>query len=202
MALKVTWKKYNEAPDEALVRQFRSTGDLEQLGVLYERHMHLVYGVCLKYLGDREAAKDGTTAIFEKLIVELPKHEVEDFKSWLYVLTKNFCLMKIRADKTKRSRQEAWQNEQEIFVESTVELHPIDEDENRMNKILMECIEKLKEEQQQCIRLFYFKEQSYKEIAAAMKLEEKKVKSFIQNGKRNLKICIENTNDAKGRSHQ
>jgi RNA polymerase sigma-70 factor (ECF subfamily) len=191
MALKVSWKKYNDSSDEALMRKFRSTGDLEQLGVLYERHMHLVYGVCLKYFGDREEAKDGITAIFEKLIVALPKHEVEDFKSWLYVLTKNFCLMRIRADKSEKKRQHAWQTEQETFVESTEEMHPIDEDEVGMNKILMECIERLKDEQKRCIRLFYFEERSYKEISVALELEEKKVKSFIQNGKRNLKICLE-----------
>lgn len=191
MALQVSWKKYRDASDEELVRQFRASGDLEQLGSLYERYMHLVYGVCLKYLKDREAAKDGITAIFEKLIVELPKHEVEDFKSWLYVLTKNFCLMKIRAGNSEKRRKDAWQIEQETFVESAGELHPIDEDEAGMNKILMECIERLKDEQQKCIRLFYFEERSYKEIAAALLLEEKKVKSFIQNGKRNLKICIE-----------
>ena len=79
MALKVSWKKYQDMPDEALMERFRATGDLEQLGVLYERYMHLVYGVCLKYFGDREEAKDGITAIFEKLIVALPKHKVEDF---------------------------------------------------------------------------------------------------------------------------
>lgn len=191
MALKVSWKKYRDASDEELVRQFRSSGDLEQLGSLFERYMHLVYGVCLKYFQDREAAKDGITAIFEKLIVELPRHDVDDFKSWLYVLTKNYCLMKIRSGKSEKKRQEAWQNEQELFVESSEELHPIDEDEAGMNKILMECIERLKDEQQQCIRLFYFEERSYREIAATLKLEEKKVKSFIQNGKRNLKICIE-----------
>jgi RNA polymerase sigma-70 factor (ECF subfamily) len=99
--------------------------------------------------------------------------------------------MKIRAGKTEKRRRDAWQIEQETFMESAEEMHPVDEDELSSNKILMECIERLKDEQQQCIRLFYFEERSYKEIAVALKLEEKKVKSFIQNGKRNLKICIE-----------
>jgi RNA polymerase sigma-70 factor (ECF subfamily) len=153
--------------------------------------MHLVYGVCLKYFREREAAQDGITSIFEKLIVELPRHEVEDFKSWLYVLTKNYCLMNIRSGKSEARRREAWQIEQDTFVESAGEMHPVDEEDAGMNKVLLECIERLKDEQQQCIRLFYFEERSYKEIAATLKLEEKKVKSFIQNGKRNLKICIE-----------
>jgi len=191
MALQVSWKKYRDAPDEALVRKFRNSGDLDLLGVLYERYMHLVYGVCLKYFREREAAQDGITSIFEKLIVELPRHEVEDFKSWLYVLTKNYCLMNIRSGKSEARRREAWQIDQETFVESAGEMHPVDEEDAGMNKVLLECIERLKDEQQQCIRLFYFEERSYKEIAATLKLEEKKVKSFIQNGKRNLKICIE-----------
>ena len=99
--------------------------------------------------------------------------------------------MRIRSDKSEKKRQHAWQTEQERFVEATEEMHPIDEDEAGMNKLLKECIERLKDEQKRCICLFYFEERSYKEISVALKLEEKKVKSFIQNGKRNLKICLE-----------
>ncbi|MCA1746476.1 MAG: sigma-70 family RNA polymerase sigma factor [Bacteroidales bacterium] len=198
MALKVTWKKYREWTDEELTEQFRSSGDLEQLGVLYERYMHLVYGVCLKYLENREDAKDGVTAIFEKLITELPKHEVEQFRGWLYVLTKNHCLMKIRSAKSAAKRKESWENEQDIFMESADEMHPIDEEEQLLNKTLQECIKALKGQQQECVRLFYFENRSYREIATMLQLEEKKVKSFIQNGKRNLKICIEEKHGKTG----
>jgi RNA polymerase sigma-70 factor (ECF subfamily) len=159
--------------------------------------MHLVYGVCLKYLENRDDAKDAVTSIFEKLIIDLPKHDVDNFKSWLYVLTKNFCLMKIRSGKSATRKMEAWQAEQEVFVESVDELHPIDEDENEMNHALQECIKKLKGEQQQCIILFYYENKSYKEITEKTKIDEKKVKSYIQNGKRNLKICIENNHGKK-----
>ncbi|MEX0985944.1 MAG: sigma-70 family RNA polymerase sigma factor [Bacteroidales bacterium] len=197
MPLKVSWKKYSDWSDKKLVEEFRTSGDLDQLGTLYERYMHLVYGVCLKYFGERDDAKDGVSSIFEKLITELPKHEVEQFKSWLYVLVKNFCLMKIRANKSRTRKMGAWQNEQEIFVESGQELHPLDEDKGARGKILLECIERLKKEQQQCIRLFYFDDKSYREIAVSLSLEEKKVKSFIQNGKRNLKICIESKDGKK-----
>jgi len=154
--------------------------------------MHLVYGVCLKYFKNRDDAGDGLTSIFEKLIVELPKHPVENFKSWLYVLTKNFCLMKLRSLKNENRKMEAWQIDQKIFMESENEMHPIDEDDNLENNKLQDCISRLKKEQKECILLFYYKDKSYKTIAEELKLEEKKVKSFIQNGKRNLKICIEN----------
>lgn len=177
--------------------RFQSSGDLEILGTLYERYMHLVYGVCLKYFKERAAASDGVSSIFEKLIIELPKHEIANFKSWLYVLTRNFCLMHIRSQNTETKRMHKYQNDQKIFVESEQEMHPIDEEGQKLNKVLRDCIEKLKEEQQQCIRLFYFENKSYREISDTLTLEEKKVKSFIQNGKRNLKICIEKNNGKK-----
>lgn len=160
--------------------------------------MHLVYGVCLKYFKEREAAQDGVASIFEKLIADLPRHEVENFKSWLYVLTKNFCLMQIRTQKSETQRLHDYQDDQRIFVESEQEMHPIDEEQQELNRALQDCIEQLKGEQQQCIRLFYFDNKSYKEIAELLKLEEKKVKSFIQNGKRNLKICLEKKDVTKG----
>ncbi|MEX0980551.1 MAG: sigma-70 family RNA polymerase sigma factor [Bacteroidales bacterium] len=198
MALKEPSKKNYEQTDEELVDVFKASRNLEQLGILYERYMHLVYGVCLKYLESREDAKDGVTAIFEKLITELPKHEVEQFRGWLYVLTKNHCLMKIRAEKSANRQKESWEKEQDIFMESAIEMHPIDEEEQSLNKTLQECIKALKGHQQECVRLFYFENRSYREIAALLQMEEKKIKSFIQNGKRNLKICIEEKHGKTG----
>ncbi|MFC2089299.1 RNA polymerase sigma factor [Bacteroidota bacterium] len=195
MALHISWNKYQHLSDAELIEEFRNSEDLEQLGTLYERYMHLVYGVCLKYFKDREEARDAVSSIFEKLITEIPNHTIENFKSWLYVLTKNFCLMKLRSEKSEARRKDSWMQDQNVFMESSEEMHPIDEDEVALNKALIECIKRLKEEQERCIRLFYFDNKSYKEIASALGIQEKKVKSLIQNGKRNLKICLENTND-------
>ena len=79
------------------------------------------------------------------------------------------------------------------FMENEPELHPIDEELNEsLKNALAHCIEKLKAEQKSCIQLFYFENKCYREIAERLYMEEKKVKSYIQNGKRNLKICIEN----------
>ena len=181
-------------PDEVLLERFRSNGDLEILGVLYQRYMHLVYGVCLRYFEDREEAKDGVMQIFEKMIIEIPSHRIQRFKSWLYVLTKNYCLMEIRSGKTRERKMDGWISEQEYSVESQQELHPIDEEGAEEHLALKECIEDLKAEQKKCIQLFYFENKSYQEIAVVLHMEEKKVKSYLQNGKRNLKICLEEKN--------
>ena len=184
--------KKNINSDSWLISKFKSTGDLEYLGQLYEKYMHLVYGVCLKYLKDREASQDATMQIFEKLMIELPKREIENFKPWLHVLTRNHCLMHLRSEKSRSAREEKIIESDQIFMESANEMHPNNESLlERDLEALKKCIDQLKDEQQECIKLFYLEERCYQEIADSTKYELKKVKSYIQNGKRNLKICME-----------
>ncbi len=185
--------KHPNSSDEELLRLFDRNGSLDTLGELYSRYMHLVYGVSLKYLGVREDAKDIVMQIFEKLILDLPGTEVRNFKSWLFVLTKNYCLMQIRSQKSADGRMEGYKIEQE-FMESEQEMHPIDREDQSVEEALKSCIEQLKAEQKQCIELFYYQKLCYQEIAEKLGLNEKKVKSYLQNGKRNLKICLERKN--------
>lgn len=196
--MRIGWKTYDDWSDEALLDRFVETRDLKLLGSLYERYMHLVLGVCMKYLQNREDARDAVTHIFEKLITEIPRHEIGTFRSWLYVLTKNHCLMEIRSEKSRHLKKEAWEVSERSFMESEPELHPLDEEHHEMSRALQKCMEQLKSEQKQCIRLFYYEDRSYREIASSLGMEEKKVKSYIQNGKRNLKICMEKNYDKTG----
>jgi RNA polymerase sigma-70 factor (ECF subfamily) len=185
--------KHPEKTDEELLGRYQDSGNLDLLGELYARHMHLVYGVSLKYLGDPEDAKDATMQIFEKLISELSGQEVRHFKSWLYVLTKNHCLMKLRSKKSGEKRLEGLKTEVE-FMESGDDLHPMDRNDPSIEQALRECMDKLKDEQKECIELFYYRKMCYREISGSLGMAEKKVKSFLQNGKRNLKICLESKN--------
>lgn len=185
--------KHPEKTDEDLLDLYKKSGKLDLLGELYARHMHLVYGVALKYLENSDDAKDATMQIFEKLTHELQDQEIRQFKSWLYVISKNHCLMHIRAEKSAGKRLEGLKTEVE-FMESVEEIHPIDKEEQSIEQALKECIEKLKAEQKDCIELFYYKKMCYREISDSLGMAEKKVKSFLQNGKRNLKICLESKN--------
>lgn len=191
MLLNVSQNKSKKMFDEALLLSFRETGNLEELGILYSRYMHLVYGVCLKYLKDRDESKDEVINIFEKLASDIGNHEIVSFKSWLYAVTKNHCLMTIRSRRTEAERTTIMINDPLFFMENNEELHPIDRNDGADDRRLNDCIEKLKEEQRQCIRLFYYDNKCYNEISALLKMDEKKVKSYLQNGKRNLKICLE-----------
>jgi RNA polymerase sigma-70 factor, ECF subfamily len=197
MIFRIPGRKPKEKSEAELLAEFRRSGDLELLGELYSGYMHLVYGVCLKYLKDRESSMDAVMQIFEKLITEIPKHEIENFRSWLHVVTKNYCLMQLRSEKLHSEKMARWVIESADFMETDPEMHPIDEDISVMDKALEDCIERLKEEQRKCIRLFYFENRCYNEISDSLKLDEKKVKSHLQNGKRNLKICLEEKNGRK-----
>ena len=185
--------KHPDTTDEELLEKYLSSGDLDMLGELYARYMHMVYGVSLKYLDNREEAQDAVMQIFEKLISDLPGNEVRNFRSWLYVLTKNYCFMQLRAAKSRYRKLEAIKTEVE-FMESEDDVHPIDRDGGSMEDALRKCIEQLISEQKQCIELFYYQKLCYREISDRLQMEEKKVKSHLQNGKRNLKICLEKNN--------
>jgi RNA polymerase sigma-70 factor (ECF subfamily) len=182
----------NDIPEEKrLLEQFRESQDLDLLGKLYQPYMHLVYGLCLKYLKNKDAAQDAVMAIFEELVEKLAKHEVENFKSWLYVLSKNHCLMELRKQKRQKTDNFDY-SELEIMENGQVLHHEVDYaiQEDNLER-LTACISQLKKEQKQCVELFYLDKKSYQEITDSTPYELKKVKSHIQNAKRNLKKCME-----------
>ena len=176
--------------DTDLVARYKQTGDLQQLGTLYERYMDLVYGVCLKYLREPEDAKDCVLNIFEELVTKLQKHEVENFKSWLYQLAKNHCLMRLRSGKKLQNVKidpTLMQSGEDVHLNGALE-----KEENFLQ--LEKCMEQLMEEQRTTIELFYLQGKCYNEIAEQTGLEWNKVRSLIQNGRRNLKLCMEKKN--------
>ena len=180
--------------DGELLRSYRLTGNLEILGALYSRYIDLVYGVCLRYFKNREMSQDTVMEVFEKLIKELEKHHVNNFRSWLYVLTRNYCLMKLRSSQKDISITVNIEDNEYLFMENNRELHPIDRGDSK-EEALENCIEQLKADQRECIRLFYYENKCYREIAEKMNINEKKVKSHLQNAKRNLKICMDSDNE-------
>jgi len=180
--------KRNPVPEDSwLLAQYKASGDLEYLGELYNRYMHLVYGVCLNYFKEEEQSKDAVMQIFEELVLKLRKHEVQNFKSWLHVLARNHCLMALR-----KSSKNPTVSMEDTFVENSTFVHlDLDDAKEQQLSVMEKCMESLPEEQRKSVDLFYLQEKCYKEIAEQTGYDLLKVKSYIQNGKRNLKICMD-----------
>ncbi|HLG03800.1 MAG TPA: sigma-70 family RNA polymerase sigma factor [Bacteroidia bacterium] len=184
-------KRTNDRSDEELLEAYRNSGNKNYVGELYIRYSHLVYGLCLKYFRDRERARDAVLQIFEKMFQSLKTTRPENFKAWLTFVARNFCISELRRLKVKQERNE-------LFVRDEIANYAGDEEsvekalqkESKLER-LDEAIRGLDDEQRTCIELFYLQDKSYREIAAVTGFTEKQVKSYLQNGKRNLKLMLD-----------
>lgn len=175
--------------DKELIERYRYSFDNAYIGNLFQRYSHMLFGICLKYMKDEERAKDAVMEVFEKVLKDLKRHEVSNFRTWVYSVTKNYCLMQLRKDRTLDNRYEGFAYLSQQIMEEDVVEHLNDEDtQEETDKRLTRAIETLSEEQRECIRLFFFEKKSYDEIQTLTGFNYKQVKSFLQNGKRNLKI--------------
>jgi RNA polymerase sigma-70 factor (ECF subfamily) len=187
---------YKILTDEELVERYRNSHETVYIGELYQRYTHLVFGVCMKYFKNETASEDATMQIFEKLITELKKHHITAFKPWLHTVVKNHCMMLFRKGSAEEKRMADLKKEAEGLVENSEEQHLLEAQEKEfILQHLKEGIDDLKEEQRICIELFYLKESSYAEISLITGYNPNEVKSYIQNGKRNLKNYITAKNE-------
>jgi RNA polymerase sigma factor (sigma-70 family) len=173
--------------DKELLTKFYSDGNNQWLGILLQRYTLLLFGVCMKYLKDEEEAKDAVQQIFLKVITELQKYKVDYFKSWLYMIAKNLCLMKIRE---KHGRAPVPISDKMAAPESIFTTAELIEKDNTLS-LIEEGLLELNDEQKLCITLFYLQKQTYQQITDSTGFNPLQVKSYIQNGKRNLKLIVE-----------
>lgn len=173
--------------DAEMVELYHQNADQQVLAKLFLRYSDLVYGCCLKYLQDPETAKDAVMDIYHDLVVKLKVHSVDNFKNWLFVLSKNHCLMQLRKAKKNPVRTydgELMQSEDFVHLDDALR-------KEEQLTLLENCIERLQTEQQESVRLFYLEQKCYNEITTLTGHDWNKVRSLIQNARRNLKICME-----------
>jgi RNA polymerase sigma-70 factor (ECF subfamily) len=174
--------------DEDLLDKYKNTGDAEYFGILYNRYIPLIYGICLKYIGDADKSQDAVMQIFENVFPKILQYEVRTFRTWIYSVAKNHCLQMLRKEK-----KEIHIDFNSEIMESDEILNLLDEEESgeKRSAILRRCIEKLPDKQRNAILRFFMEKMSYQDIVDNDGYTVNQVKSYIQNGKRNLKICIE-----------
>jgi len=175
---------HTDIPDETLLQHFKQDKSQEAFGILYSRYIPLVYGQCLRYLRKQEDAEDAVMHIYEEVNRKVAHYEIESFKAWLYTVTKNYCLKLLQ--KTNKNTIESL---------SEVETEPIyylieDEENEEKNKALDYCLTTLPNEQNKCVKKFFMDDLSYADIVKLSGYTLNQVKSYIQNGKRNLKSCM------------
>lgn len=179
--------------DKEYVAAYHATGDLTVLGELYERHMELVYAVCYNYLRDEDEAKDAVMHLFEQLIADLRRHDVQQFQPWLHSVARNYCLMQLRK---KQAHPTATLVTHETVDDTPDDLLTLTDDEpgdpNLEDDLtrMEACLKTLPAEQRTCLTLFYLEQKSYTDVARLTGYEGKQVKSYLQNGRRNLKLCL------------
>lgn len=183
----MNYRQYNDLEDKEILQIYYEESDNELLGILLQRYTMLLLGVCMKYLKNEDDAKDSVQQIFLKVINELQKYRVDYFKSWLYMVAKNHCLMKLR-DKNKYVSE---LNEKVIAVPEEIMDTVIAIEKDITLNNMETALKQLNNDQQVCITQFYLEKKTYNQISASTAYSIMQVKSHIQNGKRNLKILIQ-----------
>jgi len=180
-------KKPVELTDEELLEQYRSTGDSELFGELYNRYIPLIYGVCLKYLQDEDKSQDAVMEIFEYLLPKVAAYDIKVFKTWLYSVVKNHCFHLIKSNK----REMSVDFDSNLMESDDILTLLVEDMDDEREDALNYCMAKLSEPQKISINKFFYEDMSYADIVETTGYDLKSVKSYIQNGKRNLKNCIE-----------
>ncbi|MCW3105327.1 MAG: polymerase sigma factor, sigma-70 family [Bacteroidetes bacterium] len=173
--------------DNELIAEYKRSNDKQLVGELYKRYAHLVLGMCIHYFKDKDTAKDLVLRIFEKLFDELKKREVENFRAWLTFVVRNFCISEIRKLQTQQSRE--WEYGKDLDSELASPEEQKEEIEEKIGQ-LENAMKELNPFQKKCIELFYYKNMSYAQIVEITGYSINEVKSYIQNGKRNLKLIL------------
>jgi len=186
-----TEKKYKHLSDQELLTEYRHSRNKEALGSLLQRYTLLLLGVCMKYLKHEEEAKDAVQQVFSKTIVEIDKYPVEHFKSWIYTIARNYCFMQLR-NKMHPLPEDAIETNgnslhQEVFEETLGRI----KEKEKLLEYLEDALQHLQNNQRECLSLFYLEKLSYRQIGDKTGLTLLQIKSFIQNGKRNMRLMIE-----------
>lgn len=184
-------KKKEYVSDEDLLLQYKQSGDKDLFADLFKKHVTTVYGTCLFYLQDKDEAQDATMVLFEKLMLDISTREINNFKAWLSFVVRNHCISLIRKSKTAFKNKKSYYDfeMEETSYEAEEKIQSVSDD--ALLQEMKNCLPRLKDKQRICVERFYLQNKSYQDIADETGYNLNEIKSHIQNGKRNLKLMIE-----------
>lgn len=185
------FKKKEYSSDEELLKHYKQSGNKDLFADLFKKHVSVVYGTCLFYLQDKDEAQDATMQLFEKLMLDINTREIDNFKGWLSFVVRNHCISIIRKNKSQNKNIKSYYEfeYEDANYETEEKINTVSDDVMLEN--MKQCLPKLKENQRLCVELFYLNNKSYQDIANQTGFTLNEIKSYIQNGKRNLKLLLE-----------
>jgi len=185
------FKKKEYSSDEELLKHYKQSGNKDLFADLFKKHVSVVYGTCLFYLQDKDEAQDATMQLFEKLMLDINNREIDNFKGWLSFVVRNHCISIIRKNKSQSKNIKSYYEfeYEDANYETEEKINTVSDDVMLEN--MKQCLPKLKENQRLCVELFYLNNKSYQDIANQTEFTLNEIKSYIQNGKRNLKLLLE-----------
>ena len=185
------FKKKEYTSDEDLLKHYKQSGNNDLFSDLFKKHVAVVYGTCLFYLQDKDEAQDATMQLFEKFLLDINNREIENFKGWLSFVVRNHCISIIRKTKSQNKNVKSYYEfeYEDANYETEEKINAVSDDD--MLESMKQCLPKLKENQRVCVELFYLNNKSYQDIANQTGFTLNEIKSYIQNGKRNLKLLLE-----------
>jgi len=185
------FKKKEYSSDEELLRHYKQSGNKDLFADLFKKHVSVVYGTCLFYLQDKDEAQDATMQLFEKLMLDINNREIDNFKGWLSFVVRNHCISIIRKNKSQSKNIKSYYEFEYEDANYVTEEKINSVSDDVMLENMKQCLPKLKENQRLCVELFYLNDKSYQDIANQTGFTLNEIKSYIQNGKRNLKLLLE-----------
>lgn len=185
------FKKKEYSSDEELLKHYKQSGNKDLFADLFKKHVSVVYGTCLFYLQDKDEAQDATMQLFEKLLLDINNREIDNFKGWLSFVVRNHCISIIRKNKSQNKNIKSYYEfeYEDANYETEEKINSVSDDV--MLESMKQCLPKLKENQRVCLELFYLNNKTYQDIANTTGFTLNEIKSHIQNGKRNLKLLLE-----------
>ncbi len=183
-------QQFDRQIDISQIREFRSSGNKNALAEVYNKYIHLVYGLGLKYFQNRGKAQQLIIDVFKMLVDQAKNSDIANVRNWIYMCAKDLCFKQADEDSISTEQKNDWNNEKKILENNRLRINPIDSDLST-NYSLRNCVDNLYQPQKNCVKMFYFQSKSYREIAQKLDITENEVKQNISSAKQILKKCVD-----------
>ena len=171
----------NALTDNALMLKVKA-GDLNRMGLLFERHYKPLFGFLYRMTADRESSEDMVQNVFLRMLKYRHTFKGDgEFRTWMYHLARN-----VLNDHHKGNERQAGPLEQ-VSGQVADEAPESSMDKEEQVHLLNRALNGLSEEHREILVLSRYQELSYSEIAEVLRISEANVRVRIHRAMARLK---------------